>query len=170
MSKSPISDLYKKPVPAQPAPAPSSPRTNDGAGGGVLLLALIVALTLGYVLYDRYKHSPSPRPDDQQEQKDDASPVSTEGYLMLIYERKNPTLEEVAMVDVVRELCQQSKGLEYRTPDKDDPNDKVQEIIAFGKSKGIDPPMVVYKDKQTNKLRNAIKWPTNKGELLKVLK
>lgn len=145
------------------------------------LIVVVLACVLGYMVLSKngdgdrkeddhheQKHDDKKKQDDKRQDKIVAKP----GYLHIVRER----IDDVAANESVTRVAQfaaKHEGVQWRDTDKDDPSDAVQNLIAHAKSKGIDPPFVLFKSKEGNQLGNVIKLPpasVTDADLMEVFK
>jgi hypothetical protein len=171
--------------------SPAQPASTPGGNGLSALLVVALACVLGYLTLTRIDWDGGDRKqDDHHEQKDDdhkkqddknqddkkQSVAALPGYLHIVRERIDTVdaNESVARVaDFVAKQKQQQVELEWRDSDKDDPSEPVQKMVQHAKSKGIDPPFLLYKSKDGNQLRGVIKLPPSSAtdaQILEVFK
>lgn len=153
---------------ASPAPAPTPVPSGSNPLSTLALVALLVVF--GVLAFNRFSPGPGPNPGPDGDKQEQVNPASTEGYLFFVYEHQDSPLDVNEMADAGKEFCDSTGGkLQYRAPEVNDNSPGVVQVIEFAKSKGVVPPCVVYKNAQ-NKFVNAIKWPSSKDEIKKVLR
>lgn len=157
MAKS-IGDLFAEPV--QPVRAPAG---NPLGSLAVLALAVVLAV-LAWGKYGSHGES-GPVPDGGGS----GQVVGKDGFLLFIYERQTPTIDDTQVYDMGAAYCAKQKGLEPRGVDQNDPSKGVREAIAFAETKSVKPPCVVFKDSD-KKFVNAVPWPKTEADLVKVFR
>lgn len=155
--RTPISDLLGRTLPpnAQP-PVAASPRNRGGLGGWVIVALLCVIL---WMLYQQYRPSPTPTPpdDDKREQVEPQPPALVGKTLIFIHERDPQPIEHDLLLREMPKFTAERK-LQFRVFDDDDTTQPIPQVIAFAKTKGIDPPFVVLTDKD-DRPKSVIAWP-----------
>ncbi len=176
----PIGDLFSPVESKQVQPARSTVVSQpSGQGWMNALVALLVVVLIGsYVIRmggcDRKQDQEQQEKDDQdhkhdQKKDDDKKQVAIKaGYLIVVRERQDASIEIEEQVAAVKAFCQsQSDQLEFRDVDDDDTSDAIRKLVSHAKGKGVDPPCVVFKSRD-NELLGVIKLPTNESELMGV--
>lgn len=171
--------------------SPTAASTSSGGGSG--WLSLVVMLLAGWLIFSAVSRidwdGGDRKQDDHHEQKDDdkkqddkkqddkkQSVAALPGYLHIVRERidtvdANESVTRIA--DFVAKQKQQQVDIDWRDSDKDDPSDAVQKMVQHAKSKGVDPPFLLYKSKDGNQLRGVIKLPpasATDAQILEVFK
>ena len=158
----------------------AQPRRDAGSVGLMLVLA---AILIGLMFYrngafdsfgDRDRDHQEQRDDKQDDRKQDKQSKPSDlskanGYMIMIHERQPLSAAHADMIDIAKEVCAQYPGLSYRSVDDEDDSPKVKEMIAEAKKFGVDPPCVLYRD-ESGDYKNAIKFPTTRAELERVVK
>lgn len=152
---------------------------SGGGGGGVgwLVVGLLlgVALLFGYQRFvipggdqDDRRDQQDERRDKKDEKEKDATPAVKGKTLVFIHERNPQPIEHDMLLRQMDDYVK-SRGLQYRALDDDMRDEQTVAAIAFGKSKGIDPPLVVLTDMDDKPVR-VIKWPATIDGLGEIFK
>lgn len=145
---------------SQQDPAPQT-ATRESRTPGMLLIAVLAA-ALALLLLQRcdMPWSDWGKRDyrEQQGQKEDRDQAESKaGYLYIIRERQFPTIDENESVAMIADFCGKQQGLEFR--DLDDDEESSGKLKAHAKSKGVEPPCVIFRPKD-GELSRAIKLPS----------
>lgn len=166
MSNDPIGELFGDVASATtPTPQPAS-ASNPIATAAVLVLLLVLIFAAWQKFGPTPGPNPPPKPDDQEQVE--PQPKIVGKTLIFIHERDPQPIEHDLLL---REMPDYTAGkkLQFRAFDDDTTDEPVPKVVAFAKSKGIDPPCVVLTD-ANDKPARAIKWPSSKeglGDLFK---
>jgi hypothetical protein len=152
--------------PDAPKPAGSSASSGSGGAGWAFVGILLgVALMLGYQRFGGdFSHGDGDGGGDEQVQ-----PIDSAGFLYFIHERQTMDPAEADMLDDAKEWAATIPDMQVLSFDDDDKSQQILDIIAFAATKGVSPPLVVYKPKG-GKYRNAIKYPKTVDDLKAVIK
>lgn len=164
MPKKP-SELINGPVVEQSRPEQSQPKVQPtfAVGRPNIFATLVVMLLAGWLVYtivNRIDWGGDRKEDDhgQQDDKKHDKVVIKPGYLHIVRERID-TVEATESVARIAEFAKKQTDVQWRDTDKDDTSDAVVKMIDHAKSKGIDPPFLLFKTKEDNQLRGVIKLP-----------
>lgn len=171
-----------------PQPASSGSSTGSSVGGFIQqLLGFALIVVVCFLLYDRFGSIDrgDGRGDDQHHQQDDKKQgddkqqklVAKPGWLHVVRERQTPPEAEQESVAKLFDLVDGWKkagglSLEMRDTDDDEPSAPVRKMVDYAKSKGIDPPFLLYKTLD-NELKGVIKLPAptaSESQFLEVFK
>jgi hypothetical protein len=179
MAKRP-SDLFNEPpVPAEPMVQP----VKTASSPLVSLLIVVLAGILIYAATTRFDWGGGKGDRDEQhhEQKDDDKKqdgqkiTAKPGWLHVVRERQDPPVDQQEAVAKIYDFCElQSKQdvkLGFRDTDEEDDTPAVRKMVDHAKSKGVNPPFLLYKT-DGNELRGVIKLPAtgSDSEILEVFK
>lgn len=151
-----------EPQPSQPQPSvqPAQPTTSTNRPS--VLATLVVMLLAGWLVYmiaNRIDWGGDRKEDHHgQDDKKHDKVVIKPGYLHIVRERID-TVEATESVARIAEFAKKQTDVQWRDSDKDDTSDAVVKMIAHAKSKGVDPPFLLFKSKEDNQLRGVIKLP-----------
>lgn len=164
MAKS-VTDLFAENKPTATHPRDST--SNPIATAAVLVLVLVLI----FAAWQKFGPGPAPGPGPGPNPKPPDGEVVTvkDGYLLFVHERKPLSVAHADMLDVVNEYCIAHPGLEYRSVDDDLAVPEVKKIVDFAKTKGVDPPLVVYRTK-AGEDKKAAKFPETKVQFEAFLK
>lgn len=168
--KTPISDLFgvttgqPEPTLSNPvSPASSVPRNAGGAGGWVAVALL--AIVLAVLLWDRIGGDGQRVPDDKKQDRQEKvepqppAPKIIGKTLIFIHERNPQPIEHDLLLREMPKYTEEKK-LAFRAFDDDDTSEPIPAIVAWAKSKNVDPPFVVLTD-ANDKPARVIAWPSD---------
>ncbi len=136
-------------------PQPPSQFTNIIVG-----VLIGIALVMGW---QRFGNQLSPLPDDQrQEQHQSKVDAKT---IVFIHERNPQSIDHSMLLRGMHDFAADRK-LQFRALDDDLTDEPVPAVIAFAKSKGIDPPLMVLTDSSDKPIK-AAKFPATLDEVAK---
>lgn len=165
--KTPLSDLLRgtSQPSAQPNRSPASPDPSPSSGVGGWVLAGLLAVVLIALTWQKFTPQPGPTPpDDQKREQVEPKPPTPQPKisgktLIFIHERNPQSIEHDLLLREMPKYTSDNK-LQFRAFDDDDTTEPIPAIIAWAKSKGIDPPFVVVTD-QNDKPAKVIAWPSD---------
>lgn len=191
------SDLFNSPAGDSSQPAGGQPATQPqqqqlqpaktASNPIVTLLLVVLTCVLTYAVltrtdwgrgdgkYDQHHEQKDDRKKQDDGDKKKQAVTVKPGWLHVVRERQDPPVAEQEVLAKLFDFCESQRkkdiAVELRDNDKDDDLPAIRKMIDYAKTKGIDPPFLLYKTKD-NELRGVIKLPTtgSESEILEVFK